>query len=214
MQSEEEHNTIVIGITGGIGSGKSSVSKIIAELGYPVILTDDKAKEIMVSDDAVKSKLIMEFGSEAYLPGRKLNNEYLAGLVFGPSKTHKKALEKLNSIVHPPVIDYMMEEVEKYEIAGVPMVFVESALIYEAGLEEGFDYIIDVFANEENTINRAMIRSGMTREQVTARMDEQISPDEKKKLADFVIENNGTVDELKKSVEFLIEILKMLPIKE
>jgi len=213
MNESEESKTLVIGLTGGIGSGKSSVAKIVADMGYPVISTDEKAKEIIVSDDAVRNKLILEFGSEVFLPGRKLNNEYLSNLVFGPTKTHKKALEKLNSIVHPPVIDYMMAEVEKYEMAGEPMVFVESALIYEAELDEGFDYVITVHATEENTINRAMKRTGMTREQVLSRMNEQISSDEKKQLADFVIENNGTINEVKKSVELVIDLLKMMPNK-
>ncbi|MGA2298453.1 MAG: dephospho-CoA kinase [FCB group bacterium] len=213
MNESEESNTLVIGLTGGIGSGKSVVALIISNMGYPVISTDEKAKEIMVSDDAVKNKLIMEFGSEVFLPGRKLNNEYLANLVFGPTKTHKKALEKLNSIVHPPVIDYMMAEVEKHEMAGKPMVFVESALIYEAELDEGFDYVITVHSSEENRLERAMKRTGMSKEQVKARMNEQFTQDEKRKLADFVIENNGTIKELKKSVEFVVDLLKLMPNK-
>ncbi|OGU11103.1 MAG: dephospho-CoA kinase [Ignavibacteria bacterium GWB2_35_12] len=207
-----QEGTLVIGITGGIGCGKTTVSHFISELGYIVISTDEKAKELMVTDFNIKNKIFRAFGSESYNSDGSLNSQYISDLVFGKTDEHTKRLSQLNSIVHPPVIDYMIEEVQKYEEKGEPLVFIESALIYEAELEEGFDYVIVVDSTEENAIQRITQRTGMTEEIARIRMKQQISQQEKKQLADFVIENNGTVDELKQSVKTLMNIVKNLKV--
>ena len=209
---ETQSNTLVIGITGGIGCGKTTVTQFISELGYIVISTDEKAKELMVTDEIVKNKIIQAFGSDSYNSKGTLNSKYISDLVFGKTDEHTKRLAQLNSIVHPPVIDYMIEEVQKYEEKGEPLVFIESALIYEAELEEGFDYIIVVDSTEENAIQRIIHRTGMTDELTRLRMKQQISQQEKKQLADFVIENNGTIDELKNAVKSLMNIVKNLKV--
>jgi dephospho-CoA kinase len=205
-----ESATIVIGITGGIGSGKTTVSKIIAEEGYIVISTDDKAKEMMTDNFEVMKKIIDEFGVEAYLPDGSLNSAFLSNLVFGADEVSARNLEKLNAIVHPPVIDFMIEEVKKYEEVGEPLVFIESALIYEAGLDEGFDYIIVVDTDEEFSVGRVAERTGMTHDEVKMRISMQMPREEKKRLADFAIENNGTHDEIVQSVKSLLNIIKYL----
>ncbi|MCL5990795.1 MAG: dephospho-CoA kinase [Bacteroidetes bacterium] len=207
---ETQVGTIVIGITGGIGCGKTTVTNFISELGYIVISTDEKAKELMVSDFNIKNKIFRAFGSESYNSDGSLNSQFISDLVFGKTSEHKKNLALLNSIVHPPVIDYIIEEVQKYEEKGEPLVFIESALIYEAELEEGFDYVIVVDSREENAIKRITKRTGMTEELARLRMKLQNSQQEKTSLADFVIENNGTIEDLKKSVTTLMNILKNL----
>ncbi|TAL67222.1 MAG: dephospho-CoA kinase [Bacteroidetes bacterium] len=208
--NETTVGTLVIGITGGIGCGKTTVSQFISELGYKVISTDEKAKELMVSDYSVKNKILRAFGSESYNSDGSLNSQYISDLVFSKTGEHKKNLALLNSIVHPPVIDFMIEEVKKYEEKGVPILFIESALIYEAELEEGFDFVIVVDSTDENAIQRVILRTGMSREDVLLRMKQQISQQEKKQLADFVIENNGTIEELKNAVKTLMNIVKNL----
>jgi dephospho-CoA kinase len=202
-----EMKSLIIGITGCIGSGKSAVRKIIQDAGFVCLSTDDIAKELMNNSIELKNKLIDCFGSNIYIQGVNINKELLASIVFGNSKESHESLLKLNQIVHPYVIDRMIEETDKLVEEGCPVIFIESALIFEAGLEDGFDYIIVVDSNEDIAIVRVMKRTGQTKEQILNRMNEQISREEKRKFADFLIENNGTINDLKKSVEFVLNIL-------
>lgn len=204
---------IVIGITGGIGSGKTSAAKLFSEKGYKVIFTDERAKMLMQTSPTIKRKLTSIFGESAYAKDGTLNREYLAEKVFGDNPSSKENLRKLNSIVHPEVIADMLSETERLEQAGEKLVFIESALIYEAALEDGFDYIIVVDSPEEMCISRTVARSGITADQVKGRMNEQIHINEKKAHAEFVIDNSGTFQDLQKAVDFLLPILEILPPK-
>ncbi len=208
MNEEEAYNTLLIGITGGIGSGKTTVAEIIKKRGYKVINTDDLAKNIMTKDkDAVK-KIKSEFGEDVYNQDGSLNSEKLSERVFGESEAHKAALNKLNSIVHPKVIDKKIEMVEKMMQRCESLIFIESALIFEAGLEEGYDYIIVVYADEDIRINRTKQRTGMSEQEIRWRMEEQISLEKKRELADFVVENNGDLDDLDNSLDFVLGIVE------
>ncbi len=208
---ENKNRALVIGITGGIGSGKTSVAKIIAEMGYKVLIADDQAKKIMSENEAVKAKIIDTFGNETYLSDGSLNRTFLAGLVFGDDPEKKSNLDKLNKIVHPAVIDDMIEMVEKYENEGEKIIFKESALIYEAGLADGFDYIISVYADEENCIKRVADRNGSSSDEVKKRMESQLSPQFKRDHADFVIDNNGNPEDLKNSTQLIVSIVSAMP---
>ena len=199
----------VIAVTGGIGTGKSTVTNLIREMGYKVLSSDDNAKILMKNNDKIKQKLISEFGNEVYSEDGQINNVFLSGKVFGTSTENEKALLRLNSIVHPEVIQMLIEEVEKLEESGEEYIFVESALTFEAGLEEGFDFIIVVDCEEELAVKRVVERSGLSKEQVQHRMSQQISNQRKREMADFVIENNKGFDELKSSTEFIINLIKM-----
>ncbi|MFC2131096.1 dephospho-CoA kinase [Bacteroidota bacterium] len=203
----ETNKSIVCAITGGIGAGKSTVAELVKEMGYVVISSDDNAKNIMASNQEIKSKLINEFGEKVYNENGEINKEYLSNIVFGPSEKHQTALLKLNSIVHPFVIEFMIKEVSKYEEKGEPFIFVESALTYEAGLEDGFDYVIVVDTLEDIVIDRVKQRSGLSAEDIMLRINQQIPSEKKKHQADFVIENNGSPEELKKSVNIIIKII-------
>ncbi len=202
--------SIVVSITGGIGSGKTTVANIIRDMGFVVISSDDNAKYLMNSNDEIKNKLVNLFGKEVYSVDGKLNSKYLSQKVFGESEEHQNNLQKLNQIVHPYVIDTLIQEVAKYENKGEKFIFVESALTYEAGLEEGFDYIIVVDADEEIAINRVMHRTGLSKQEILYRNKNQISRQRKKEVADFVIDNNSSLENLSKSTKLIIDIITQI----
>ncbi len=201
----------VIGITGSIASGKSTVANFLEKDGKTVIRTDELAKKIMQDDEKCKSKIIDAFGSESFKDG-KLNREFLAEKVFSGTKEAEDNLSILNGIVHPFVIDEKIRMLEKYMRKGQKIVYVESALIFEAGLDEGFDYIITVFAPEKTVLERAKKR-GMSENQFQHRLKNQMHPEEKKKRADFVINNEGSIAELEKSVRFIADVIEEMPPK-
>lgn len=207
---KENSKIIVVAITGGIGCGKSTVAEIIKNNGYKVISSDDYAKTVMVSNENIRKKLISEFGTDIYFNNGKLNKDLLSKIVFGSSPDNEKSLVKLNSIVHPIVLEKLIEEVEYFEKKGEKIVFVESALIFEAQLEEGFDYIIVVDANEKVIFERLKKSRNLSDEEIRFRMKQQLSKELKKQNADFIIENNASFDELKKSVEIIVNILSQL----
>lgn len=210
VDEQQKSSMTVVSITGGIGSGKTAVAQIAREAGFTVISSDDKAKELMASDPEVMSELVDEFGTDTYLPEGKLNSAFLAEIVFADDENAAKSLAKLNSIVHPRVIQSMINETARCEEQGEKLLFVESALVFETGLEDGFDYIIVVDASEDISIERVMKRSGLSSKQVQRRIDEQIPRSEKKAHADFVISNNGSVDDLKKSATMIINIISQI----
>lgn len=202
----------VIGLTGAMAAGKSTAAEIIIELGHTVYDMDSIAKDLMVNDEDVKAAIVREFGKEAYFENGELNKKYLAETVF---EKNPERLEKLNSIVHPAVIEDMIVFLKEWEEeaakTGEKMVFVESALFFEALSPEGFDYTLLIDAPEETRIRRAVERSGMSRDQVKARMKRQMSSEEKRRLADFTVENAGSLEEFEKSVKFIVELLEELP---
>ena len=171
-----------IGLTGGIGSGKSMVAKIFTLLGTPVFNADRAAKEIMETDAGLRKAIIKKFGSETYTDCH-LNRKYLANIVFNDPRQ----LETLNSLVHP----YTIAAAEKWALEqNAPYTVKEAALFFETGSAIGFDYMIGVYAPQHLRIKRVMERDGVTREEVKARMEKQIQEEIKMRLCDFVILND------------------------
>jgi dephospho-CoA kinase len=193
-----------VGITGSIGSGKSTFSKFIADTGFKVINVDDISKELLASDKLIKEKIIELFGKESYI-GDEVNKKYLAEKVFSNSEQ----VARINSIVHPAVIkkteSLILQNLEDANIA-----FAEAALIYEADMENIFDFVILVTTNEKLRLDRKVRFDNYTKEQFLKRNENQIPDDEKKKRADFVIENSGSLEELKSKCGFIIKILQGL----
>jgi dephospho-CoA kinase len=172
----------IICITGGIGSGKSTVAKIIQTLGYPVYYSDEKAKQMYFLTD-VKNQIIQLLGKDAYLNDKQINKNYIASKIF----SDESLLKKINHIIHSAVKkDFQMflnEHKEKN------IVFKESALIFEAGLQNNCDKIILVTAPKDIRIKRVMKRDGLSEKEILQRMDKQWNDDEKIKHCDYVIVN-------------------------
>jgi len=189
-----------IGITGGIGCGKSEVCRLLEQLGVPIIHADLVAREMMDTDAAIKLQLRENFGNDIYLPDGTLDRQRLAKIIFSDAEAKKT----VNRIVHPRVIDYQkkaLEELErsgKYQIAGV-----EAALIFEAGAENQFDVIVVVAASRDTVVQRLQKRDGLTKPEILKRIASQMPLSEKKKRADFVIHNDGSLDELNHKVKRL-----------
>jgi dephospho-CoA kinase len=172
----------MIGLTGGIGSGKTTVAKIFATLGIPVFNADDAAKELMQKSPLLKEKLILQFGSEVYQDGQ-LNKAYLSNIVF----KDPYQLNLLNAIVHPASIQAAWDWAGQQK---APYVIKEAALIFESNASEGLDQVIGVSAPLSLRIHRVMQRDLCTKADVEMRMRNQVSDSIKMKLCDWVIHNN------------------------
>lgn len=173
----------IIGITGGIGSGKSVVSRILQLMGYPVYSSDQRAKEIMVEDPSIISGLKTLFGEAAYT-NSNLNRSYIATQLF---QDDSKRIA-MNNLVHPAVRADFQHWIENQKS---PIVFQESALLFETGNYKSFDGIILVTAPEEVRMQRVKERDQLTDEQVQARFNAQLSEEEKMKLTNHIIYNDG-----------------------
>lgn len=174
--------SIIIGLTGGIGSGKSTVAKIFSQLGIPVLDADVTAKHLMNNDESIKAALIKTFGEDVYMD-HQLNRQFLAKLVFEDAFK----LNQLNAIVHPVAIQYAKEWALKQS---APYVIKEAALFFESGSSEGVDKMIGVTAPKHIRIQRVMQRDAISRDEVIKRMDHQLDDSLKMKLCDWVIQND------------------------
>ena len=171
-----------IGLTGGIGSGKSTVARIFEVLGIPVYDADSASKRLMTESEELKNKIMNSFGKEAYQNG-ELNRKYLAEEVFNNGS--KMAL--LNSFVHPATIKDAGEWMEKQK---APYLIKEAALIFESGSQKYLDYVIGVKASLPLRLQRTMERDNVTAGQVKARMGKQMDEEIKMRLCDYVIVND------------------------
>jgi len=174
-----------IGLTGNMGSGKTTVSKIFEILGVPVFYADDEAKKVMTADQQLKKEIKAAFGEQSYFGDGSLNRKHIAALVFND----KKQLETLNSIVHPAVFRSFDQWVKNY--SQVPYVVKEAALLFESDSYKLCDYTVMVQAPLEGRIERAMKRDNLTRAEVESRNANQFSEEKKTQLADYVIKNDG-----------------------
>ncbi len=172
-----------VGVTGGIGSGKTTVCRIFTTLGIPVYYADDRAKELMISDHELVAGIKNIFGEEAYEDGQ-LNRKLLSDKAF----KDKSLLTKLNAVVHPAVfrdsINWFLSHEDKL------YVLYEAAILFETGNNQNMDKVITVVAPAEDRIARIIARDAVEREEVLARIDKQLSDDEKIRRSDFVIHND------------------------
>lgn len=176
-----------IGLTGGIGSGKTTVAKAFNTLGFPTYIADTEATRLMNTSPEIKNSLIRLFGETIYQPDNILNKQQLATFIFNDTAK----LQQVNHIVHPIVLQDFEYWCEKQNS---PLVFFESAILFEAGLESFFDFIICVTAAYQTRIERVMKRDRISEEKVTERIRNQAQEEEKCKKADFIIDTTNGKD--------------------
>ena len=175
-----------IGITGNIGSGKTTVSKIFEVLGIPVFYADDEAKKVMVNDTILIDELKRTFGDGSYFEDGSLNRKHIAGIVFN----NDAELKKLNAIVHPAVFRAFDSWVLQYPNA--PYILKEAALLFESTSFKMCDKSIIVTAPLEMRIQRVIQRDGLTKDEILSREAKQFTEEKKLQLADYAIKNDNT----------------------
>lgn len=193
-----------VAVTGSIGSGKSTFCNFITEAGFTVIKADDISKKILKEDKDVREKVIKEFGRESFI-NNEINKKFLAEKIFSDAVN----VARINSILHPKVKKKVGQLIQE-ELKKKSLVFTEAALIYEADMEDMFDYVVLITADSSVREKRIVSSGKLMKEEFKRRDENQIRDEEKKKRADFVFENNGNVKELKQKVDLLIKILEGL----
>lgn len=187
-----------IGLTGGIGSGKSTVAQVFTALGIPVYYADTAARELMNRDPELRAALVRQFGEAVYREGQ-LDRKYLASIVF----SDPYQLEILNALIHPVTIRDAGEWMKRQQ---APYAIKEAALLFESGAVENLDYVIGVTAPLPLRIQRVMRRDQLTREEVMDRVKRQLDERIKMKLCDFVLVN----DEQQPLLEQVLELHRKL----
>lgn len=173
-----------VGITGGIGSGKTTVCQIFSQLGIPIFNADQAVKDLYANHSGLKIQLQSAFGSEVYTPTNQINIPFLKGLLLSPEKT-----QKLNKIVHPLVFQAFYDWADQQK---APYVVKEAAILFESGANKTVDSTIGVIAPEEIRIQRVKHRDNRSLEEIQSIMSKQLSNDELREKCDYIIENDGS----------------------
>lgn len=190
----------IIGITGGIGSGKTTAAKYFEALGFPLYNSDQRARMIQNNNPEVIQAIKNVFGDESYT-SEGMNRPYIASKTFKDNEL----LQQLNAIVHPAVFKDFKDWIEQQN---TDFVIKEAAILIESGSYKDCDLIISVIADQEIRITRTIERDGLTREQVEARMKNQLSDEERKEYSDYIIDNSQDLMHLQKQVKNLAAIIK------
>jgi dephospho-CoA kinase len=191
---------LTIGLTGGIASGKSTVTGMIRELGIPVIDADQVARDVVKVGEEAYAQIVATFGQDILQANGEIDRAKLGAIVFHNEQERKK----LNAIVHPAVRRRMMAKKEAYVQSGAKTIVLDIPLLFESELTHFIDKVIVVYVDDEVQLERLMKRNGFSKEEALARIRSQLPLREKVKKADAVINNNGTVEETKQQ---LLQIL-------
>ena len=200
---------MIIGLTGGIGTGKSTVSRKLRERGYPVIDLDVISREVIEYPEVI-DELVRNFGNEILenqnnISGKKsISRNKLRQTVF----KEEKKVSVLNSIMHPPIVEEMRRQIEELR-KSYKTVFVEVQLLFEAKLEKEFDIIVLVYADKKTQLERVLKRDGRKEEEVQQIINAQMDMTEKRRLSNYIIENNGDSEMLDLEIEKFIKKLKI-----
>ena len=191
--------TKVIGLTGGIGSGKSTVSQFLMELGAVIIDADKVGHEAFLPDTPAWHDVTTAFGQDIIAPSGEIDRNKLGEIVFNDPES----LSRLNRIMHPRMYDMMRAQIEEHRKQGVAVIVIEAAILIEANWQSMVDEIWVTVTPEETVIKRLKEQRGLDEEQTKARIRSQLANDERRKHADMVINNNGDLDEIRVKVTAL-----------
>jgi dephospho-CoA kinase len=197
---------LTIGITGGIGSGKTTVCAVFARLGVPVLSADEIGRELGDSDPAIRIQLTKILGSSAYTSDGRLDRPFVASRLFSDARIRRR----VENVIHPRVEEEIDRRLDELRRDGHKLALVEAALIYEAGLQKKLDAVILVDSDEAVRIRRVRERDGSSEDDVRKRAAAQMSPAKKILKADYVIKNNNSLRTLETNVQFLYSILSAL----
>lgn len=196
---------IRIGITGGIGSGKTTFCKVWEELGAFVLYADDFAKELMVTDKKLIHSIKLTFGEEAYFEDGSLNREFLSREAFS-----KGRVQELNDLVHPILWERAEKLAKEKERQGIKIFAKEAAILLNHGRPEDLDYVILLLAEDEERIERVKERDGATKEQVISRLEKQPDFEDLASFCDFIVMNNGSLEDLQSKAKEIYSFLNQI----
>lgn len=192
-----------IGLTGGIASGKSSVSRLLAEWGVPIIDADAIARRVVTPGQPAWQQIVSVFGEQILQPDGTINRRLLGDIIFGDAEKRRK----LDEITHPAIWDQITDEVKQAEAAGHRVVVLDIPLLLETDWHDRVDEIWVVYADRQAQIQRLTLRDQLTQQQAESRINSQLSLEEKKQHADIVIDNSGSFDSMRNQVERIWENL-------
>lgn len=193
--------SLVIGLTGGIASGKSTVSNMLKDLNIPVIDADEEARLAVEKEEKAYFAIIDHFGEDILTEAGSIDRMKLGEIIFNDQ--HQRTI--LNSIVHPAVREKMLQKKEVYDRSGHPIIVLDIPLLFESRLTSMVDKVIVVYVDEHLQLERLMRRNGFTKNEALSRISSQMALKDKQKSADAVINNNGSIEETRKQ---LLSILK------
>ncbi len=191
----------IIGLTGGIASGKSTVAKVMERFGVPVIDADQLARDVVAVDTPGYDEVVSAFGSEIVMPDRTINRTLLGNMIFSDIEKRRR----LESITHPAIRKAAEERLSSLEREGKPLAVYMAPLLIEAGAASRVDEIWLVYLDEEQQITRLMARDGISREDALKRIGSQMPLAEKRKLSTIVIDNSGSLAETERQVEGILQ---------
>ena len=194
----------IIGLTGGIGTGKSTVARFFREEGIPVVDADQVSREIMEPGSEVFRRIVLRFGKELLLPDGRIDRRRLGEQVF----SDPAARTDLEAITHPGIREGIVKSLHALEANGHEVAIVEAALIHEKGRGDLFQSVIGVRCEAPRQIERIMARDGISRDQATARIASQMDPGKKARASDYVIDNSGDLEDTRRQVAALARRLR------
>jgi dephospho-CoA kinase len=193
--------SLIIGLTGGIASGKSTVATMLKDLDIPIIDADEEARVAVEPGKEAYTKIVAHFGEEIISEDGSIDRAKLGAIIFH----NKEKRNLLNSIVHPAVREQMLEKKEHYKQQGYLYIVMDIPLLFESQLTAMVDKVIVVYVDEDIQLKRLMQRNGFTEVEAKARIASQMPLREKRELADAVINNNGSVEETKKQLDIILK---------
>jgi dephospho-CoA kinase len=190
--------TRMIGLTGGIGSGKSTVSRFLAELGAVIIDADEVGHEVYRPDTETWRELVKTFGNRILAEDNTIDRKKLGTIVF----SDRQELKRLNDIIHPQITRILKNRIDDYRRKGAKVIVLDAPVLLEADAKSLVEEVWVVVSAERNLIKRAVARTGLTEEQIRSRIRSQISNEKRIAAAKVVIQNNGTIEDLREKVEY------------